>query len=76
MMVADIYTAISEDRPYRSGMSKDQIFEVFKKEVNSGSLDKLMVELLFDNYTLINEHVKTVQAAAYDFYETRLIGFR
>lgn len=29
---ADIYTALSEDRPYRKGLSPDQIIEILKDE--------------------------------------------
>ena len=31
--VADIYSALSEDRPYRTAMKKEQIFEILRKEV-------------------------------------------
>ncbi|MBU3101055.1 HD domain-containing protein [Clostridium sp. DSM 17811] len=71
MAVADIFTAISEDRPYRKGMDKNEIYTVMKKQANENLLDKRIVELLFDNYEVINTQVKMEQSKALSFYETR-----
>jgi len=74
MMVADIFTAISEDRPYRKGMSKDDIYKVIKMQTDKKMLDKRIVEVLFDNYDLIITQVKERQARALDFYEKRFLS--
>ena len=74
MMVADIFTAISEDRPYRKGMSKNDIYRVIKTQTDKKMLDKRIVEVLFDNYDFINIQVKERQARALDFYEKRFIS--
>lgn len=50
MAVADIYTAISEDRPYRKGINKEEIYNTIIQQVNNKLLDSRMVDLLFDNY--------------------------
>ncbi|MBU3184942.1 HD domain-containing protein [Clostridium estertheticum] len=71
MAVADIFTAISEDRPYRKGMDKNEIYAVIKKQANENLLDKRIVELLFDNYDVINSQVKIKQSKALNFYEKR-----
>ncbi|MCB2356717.1 HD-GYP domain-containing protein [Clostridium estertheticum] len=71
MAVADIFTAISEDRPYRKGMDKNEIYAVIKKQSIENLLDKRIVELLFDNYDVINSQVKIKQSKALSFYETR-----
>jgi HD-GYP domain-containing protein (c-di-GMP phosphodiesterase class II) len=71
MAVADIFTAISEDRPYRNGMSKDEIYRIIKKQADENLLDKRVVELLFDNYDNISLQVKEKQAKALEFYEKR-----
>jgi len=73
LTVADIFTAISEDRPYRIGMSKDEISRIIKMETNKGLLDKRIVELLFDNYELISKQVKKEQAISKEFYEKRFL---
>ncbi|WP_253205541.1 HD domain-containing phosphohydrolase [Clostridium estertheticum] len=74
MAVADIFTAISEDRPYRKGMDKNEIYTVIKKQANENLLDKRIVELLFDNYEVINTQVKIRQSKALSFYETRFLS--
>ena len=74
MAVADIFTAISEDRPYRKGMDNNAIYKVFKRQTDEKLLDKRIVELLFDNYEAINMQVKVKQSKALDFYERRFLS--
>ncbi|MBZ9688996.1 HD domain-containing protein [Clostridium estertheticum] len=73
MTVADIFTAISEDRPYRKGMDKDEIYKILKRQTDEKLLDKRIVELLFDKYDDINTQVKVKQSKALDFYEKRFL---
>lgn len=73
MAIADIFTAISEDRPYRKGMDKDQIYKIFKSQIEANLLDKRIVELLFDNYEVINIQIKRKQSKALEFYEKRFL---
>lgn len=68
MAVADIFTALVEDRPYRKGMDRNQIYQIFKPQAHN-QLDKKIVELLFDNYNAVYSHVKEKQAAAKHFYD-------
>lgn len=74
MTVADIFTAISEDRPYRKGMNKDEIYKIIKKQADEKLLDKRIVEVLFDNYEAISQQVKGKQSKALDFYEKRFLS--
>ncbi len=74
MTVADIFTAISEDRPYRKGMDKDEIYRILKRQTEENLLDKRIVELLFDDYETISEQVKAKQSKALDFYEKRFLS--
>jgi HD-GYP domain-containing protein (c-di-GMP phosphodiesterase class II) len=46
--VADIFTALREDRPYRPGLSYAKIEAIMKEEVTSGGLDEEVVTMLFD----------------------------
>lgn len=50
MAVADVFTAISEDRPYRKGMTDKQIVKVIENLVSSGGLDPEIVLVLKENY--------------------------
>ena len=53
MSVADIFTAITEIRPYRDGMDKEQAMKVMRENVEYGALDEDLVALLHDNYDVI-----------------------
>ncbi len=55
MAVADVFTALAEDRPYRAGMEKENSRKVFQEMVRAGKLDKQVVDALYDNYETINE---------------------
>ena len=74
MAIADIFTAISEDRPYRKGMNEQEIHNVLQSQADKNLLDKRIVALLFDNYETISRKVKEKQAEAFDFYEKRFMS--
>ena len=69
MAVADIFTALIEDRPYRKGMDKNQIYQIIKYQADNNLLDKKITDLLFDNFDTIYSHVKDKQSAAKHFYD-------
>ena len=69
MMVADIFTALAEDRPYRKGMDKKGICEIIKQLSDNGLLDSRIVNILFDNYEDIYTHVTEKQSITREFYE-------
>lgn len=50
MAVADIFTALMEDRPYRKGMNKDSALKVFEKLVKNRDLDGDIVATLRERY--------------------------
>jgi HD-GYP domain len=76
MKVADIFTALSEDRPYRLGMDKNEIYHIIKTQADDGFIDRHIVELLFDNFDSIYMQVKKRQAKARDFYEKRFLAIK
>jgi len=69
MAVSDVFTALIEDRPYRKGMNKKQIYQIIKSQADNNLLDQKIVDLLFDNFDTIYSHVKEKQAAARHFYD-------
>ena len=71
MPVADIFTALIEDRPYRKGMSKDQVIKIFNELSSDNLLDDRIIAILIDNYSRISDYVKTVQESAIEFYNLR-----
>ena len=54
MAVADIFSAITEVRPYRAGMDRAQAFEVLRENVQSGGIDGDLVALLNEHYEEID----------------------
>lgn len=71
MAVADIFTALSEDRPYRQGMSQNQIHQIMHDQVQQNYIDGKIVDLLLEHYEEINTYVRQKQDQARNFYEHR-----
>jgi HD-GYP domain-containing protein (c-di-GMP phosphodiesterase class II) len=69
MMVADMFTALTEDRPYRKGMSREEVVQIIRQFSDRHLLDARIVDLLFGSYEEIYSHAAERQAAARDFYE-------
>lgn len=61
MAVADVFTAITEDRPYREGMSKEKALSVLKDMGQESALDLEIIAILQDNYDEINYTREVVQ---------------
>jgi putative nucleotidyltransferase with HDIG domain len=55
MCVADIFTAIIEDRPYRVGMTPDEVNNVLSSLAGNGMIDRDIVELLKRNSLTVND---------------------
>jgi HD-GYP domain-containing protein (c-di-GMP phosphodiesterase class II) len=50
MAVADVFTALTEDRPYRPSMSNDKALSILDEMVKSGALDGDVVGMLRRNF--------------------------
>jgi HD-GYP domain-containing protein (c-di-GMP phosphodiesterase class II) len=64
--VSDVFTAITEDRPYRAGMDKKQAQRVINNMVTRSALDPDVVGLFMANY----EEIDSVRLAA----QTEAVG--
>jgi len=64
MAVADVFTAITEDRPYRGGMTPDAAMSVLGSMVKSEALDARVVDMLDRNFDQINTARLAAQTAA------------
>lgn len=62
MAVADVFTAITEDRPYRAGMSREKALAVLKDMAREGSLDSGVVGLLAEDFDAVNGLRQEAQA--------------
>ena len=69
MAVADVFTAIAEDRPYRLGMSREEIIRVLRSMVDSRALCKSVVNIVVENIDELIGHCHTMQARATEDYD-------
>lgn len=61
MAVADVFTAITEDRPYRAGMDKEKALSILHDMGQESALDSELVTILHDHYEEINYVRETIQ---------------
>ncbi len=64
MAVADIFAAITEDRPYRKGMTDKEAISILNDKVNDGSICPHVVAILLNNYELLNNIRRKAQDKA------------
>lgn len=69
MAVADIFTAITENRPYRKGMDDDSAKKILKNMVESQAIDGNVVNTLIKHFQEINEIRVEAQQNACLIYE-------
>lgn len=73
--VADIFTAITENRPYRSGMDRAQCLSVLDKLVADGAIDGDIVAVLRNDFEQVH-HIRSLSqqpdAGNYDYGDMRL----
>lgn len=74
MAVADVFTAITEDRPYRAGMSSERTQSVLLQMAASGALDARLVNLLIAEFDRINGARVQAQLAAAEEYKGFMAG--
>lgn len=55
MAVADVFTAITEDRPYRKGMTGEEALKVIEDMAKNNSLDKGIVDLASTYFRHLND---------------------
>ncbi len=61
MAVADIFTALSEDRPYRKGMEEARIRRIMQQMAGNNEIDPDITALLLDNYGWFHEVVMSIE---------------
>lgn len=68
MAVADIFTAITEDRPYRKGMDADTAIKVLRNMADNDSADAGVVKVVEINFDKLNKVRKDAQEEALNRY--------
>lgn len=69
MAVADIYTALAEDRPYRKGMSRQETLSILGELSANKHLDVNVFRVLKENYEEVHELTKRSQVEIEEYYE-------
>ena len=70
MAVADVFAALTEDRPYRAGMEKGEVMEILFRMANNGEIDKNIVELVDRYFIPVNDVLIKTQKEAFLEYES------
>ena len=68
LAIADIFSAITEDRPYRTGMTRENSIAVLQGHAERGGLDPVLVKLLCDHYDGVNRERSEASRAASEHY--------
>jgi HD-GYP domain-containing protein (c-di-GMP phosphodiesterase class II) len=74
MCVADVFTAVTEDRPYRKGMSDGETKTVLKSMATGGTLDVHIVSMLEVNFEEINGIRAKAQSDSREVYRQMIRG--
>jgi HD-GYP domain-containing protein (c-di-GMP phosphodiesterase class II) len=74
MAVADVFTAVAEDRPYRPGMSAREALGVIGRLAAGGGVDGDVVAMLKREYDTLDA-VRRDEQAAYGEKQKRLVAF-
>jgi len=71
LMVADLFTAIAEERPYRAPMKREEVVGILQNLANRGIMDANIIQLLLDNQDTVFPFVEEQQRESLNFFETR-----
>ena len=72
MTIADIFSALAEDRPYRKGMEKEKVIMILREDAQNGFLSDKLVALLTDHYDAIDSIRNHESRAASKAYQEGL----
>jgi HD-GYP domain-containing protein (c-di-GMP phosphodiesterase class II) len=68
LTIADIFTALAEDRPYRKGMDRAEVLKVMGDMAARGKIDADIMTRLAYSYDKIEDRLIGAQAKARNFY--------
>lgn len=68
MAVADIFTALTENRPYRRGMDEARTAKILRDMVADGAIDGHVTEVLIVNYKMLDNIRSEAQKEAGEAY--------
>lgn len=68
MAVADIFTALAEDRPYRQGLARDKALGIMADMAGRGLIDDYITGLLARNYDEVVQRTLAAQRSSHEEY--------
>ena len=69
--MADMFTALAEDRPYRLGLKRDEVLSALRSARDRNSLDTTVLDVVDKNYGEIADLTAQKQAETREAYERR-----
>jgi HD-GYP domain-containing protein (c-di-GMP phosphodiesterase class II) len=74
MAVADVFTALTEDRPYRKGFARERVTRVLRQMARNEKLDPEVVSALLARYDEMDAARAEAQAEAEAEYDAFMSG--
>ncbi len=68
LAAADVFTAITENRPYREGMSHPESKKIIENVGSNGELDRDILGVITDNFAEFFEMREDSQKKAMDYF--------
>ncbi len=70
MCVSDVFTALAEDRPYRSAMKKSEVVSILKTMQHAAALDGKIIDTLLNHFDEVDTIRHTAQLQSNQEYRT------
>jgi HD-GYP domain-containing protein (c-di-GMP phosphodiesterase class II) len=71
MAAADVFAALTENRPYRDGVGREETIGILREFASNGALDPRIVSVLVDEFDPIRRERAEAQAAHIEEYSRR-----
>jgi HD-GYP domain-containing protein (c-di-GMP phosphodiesterase class II) len=75
MVVADVFTALSEPRPYRPAMSEDNVKHQLKDQADRGLMEKVIVNTLLNDFSKFYDETTAAENSIRDFYNHSFLNY-
>lgn len=74
LTIADIFTALAEDRPYRAALDQEAVLPILQDMVDSFEIDRKVYQVLRENYGAVNRSRAAAQAESLAEYRSFMEG--
>ncbi len=74
LMIADLFTALVEERPYKKGMDRRKVLSILGKMADKGEIDRNVLKVLKENYEEILIFVEQSREEVAEEYNKKFAG--